>query len=224
MPYARRRRARTRTPLKRRRRRPKARVRRALAIGGPRKEIVKLRYSGIACLDVSSTGAASHIFQANSMYDPDHTGVGHQPRGFDQYMTRFDHYTVLGAKIKAEFVNRQTTTQGVVVACTLQDDNTVITSLDDLMEYPKKRHQIVTNDTPEAKFTQSYSCRKFFGGIKPLTDPNQRGSIITNPAEGAFFGVYAHTMDNQIGSGCMDLMVTIDFIVAFTEPKQPAKS
>lgn len=221
--YARRKR---RAPPRARRTRPKKRARRRipLPIGGPRKEVVKLRYNGAACLDLTATGAAYHIFQANSMFDPDHTGVGHQPRGFDQYMTRFDHYTVIGAKIRVDAVNRQATTQGVVVACTTQDNNTQLVGLDDIMEYPKKHHKILTNDTPRTSLTQNYSCRKFFGGIKPLSDVNQRGSAAANPLEGCYFGVYCNTMDAAIGSNCIDILITMDFIVAFTEPKQPIKS
>lgn len=205
-------------------RRRKANLRkRHLAIGGPTKEVVKLRYVGATSLDISLTPGNSHLFQANSMYDPDHTGVGHQPRQFDQRMTMFDHYTVLGSKITVQAVNNQTTPQGVIVACTLQDDNVALVSLDDLMEYPKKRHRITTAQQPRCTFTQNYSCKKFFH-TKPLTDVNQRGSIVSNPLEGAYFGIYAHTMDNVTGTGSVDFIVTMDFIVAFTERKQPIKS
>lgn len=194
-----------------------------MAIGGPSKEVVKLRYNGAASFSLTATGYDTHLFQANSMYDPDHTAVGHQPRQFDQRMTMFDHYTVLGAKILVQAVNNQTSSQGVIIACTLQDDNTAITSLDDLMEYPKKKHRILTAQQPRASLVQTYSCKKFFH-TKPLSDSDQRGSVASNPLEGAYFGIYCQTMDKLLGTGSVDVIVTIDFICAFTERKQPAKS
>ncbi|WP_219929646.1 hypothetical protein, partial [Achromobacter pulmonis] len=39
----------------------------------------------------------THIFRANSVYDPDESGVGHQPTGFDQLMEFFQYYTVVAA-------------------------------------------------------------------------------------------------------------------------------
>ena len=35
--------------------------------------------------------------------DPNHTGVGHQPLYFDQLMTIYNHYIVIGAKITVKF-------------------------------------------------------------------------------------------------------------------------
>ena len=34
---------------------------------------------------------------------PNHTGVGHQPLYFDQLMTIYNHYIVIGAKITVKF-------------------------------------------------------------------------------------------------------------------------
>lgn len=194
--------------------------------GAPSILFRKLRYTGIASLSLVATGAASHLWTANGLFDPDITGTGHQPRNFDQIMTQYDHYTVLGSKVTLDCVNNQATSQGVIIASTMQDDNVSLTSLDDLMEYPKRRHKILTGGAGgfnKTRFTQSYSCKKYFH-TKPLSDSNQQGSVASNPSEGAFFGVYAHTVDNAIGTGTVDVMVTIDYIVAFQEVKQPVKS
>lgn len=193
--------------------------------GGPTILFRKLRYTGIKSLSLVSTGSGAHLWNATSLFDPDESGTGHQPRGFDQYMTMYDHYVVLGAKIKVEMVNNQSTAQGVICACTLQDDNVELTSLDDLMEYPKRQQRVTSGfgSSNKATFWQGYSAKKFFNK-KPLTASELHGSSATNPSENAYFGVYAHTMDNSVGSGTVDMLVTIDYIVAFTEPKQPSKS
>lgn len=46
-------------------------------------------------------------FRGNSLYDPDQTGVGDQPTGFDQWMNFYDHYDVQGSKIKLTIDNKQ---------------------------------------------------------------------------------------------------------------------
>ena len=75
-------------------------------------EIIKLRY----CTQVSIPGGAGHgsyQFRANSLYDPDLSGVGHQPMGFDEMSARYLHYQVLGSRIKVSpIINGTTTSQG----------------------------------------------------------------------------------------------------------------
>ena len=43
-------------------------------------------------------------FVANGAFDPNLTGVGHQPRGFDQFMAGYETFTVTGSKISVNFV------------------------------------------------------------------------------------------------------------------------
>jgi len=45
-----------------------------------------------------------NAFSLNSLYDPDITGVGHQPYGFDQMAALYSNYIVESASIQARFV------------------------------------------------------------------------------------------------------------------------
>jgi len=46
-----------------------------------------------------------YIFAGNSCYDPNVTGTGSQPVGFDQWSALYGKYRVVGSKIKASFIN-----------------------------------------------------------------------------------------------------------------------
>lgn len=48
---------------------------------------------------------AVYVFAANGLYDPNITGVGHQPSGFDQYMALYNEYVVLGSTITVWYTN-----------------------------------------------------------------------------------------------------------------------
>jgi hypothetical protein len=48
---------------------------------------------------------AVHVFGSNCLFDPDITGGGHQPAGFDQYMALYQRYTVLRTRAKVTFFN-----------------------------------------------------------------------------------------------------------------------
>lgn len=43
------------------------------------------------------------VFDLNSLFDPDVTGVGHQPAGFDQMMAVYEEYLVYGVRYKCSF-------------------------------------------------------------------------------------------------------------------------
>lgn len=43
------------------------------------------------------------VFRGNGMFDPDRTGVGHQPYGFDQLAALYKYYNVSGSSIRVWF-------------------------------------------------------------------------------------------------------------------------
>lgn len=58
----------------------------------------KLKYSDAFNLasdaTLTSYTGSQYVFRLNSLYDPDLTGTGHQPYGFDQYAALFNRYKV----------------------------------------------------------------------------------------------------------------------------------
>ena len=42
--------------------------------------------------------------RANGLYDPQVSTGGHQPRGFDEFMTTYDMYTVHGSRASGSFM------------------------------------------------------------------------------------------------------------------------
>jgi len=56
-------------------------------------------------LNAGSGVAASYVFAANGLFDPNISAVGHQPMGFDQLMALYNQYTVIGGIIKVTFSN-----------------------------------------------------------------------------------------------------------------------
>jgi hypothetical protein len=72
------------------------------AFGGPIGQTFEsqLSYAGYFNIDPSAGAPASYLFHANGLYDPDHTGAGHQPHGFDQIMALYKNYQVLSSAIE----------------------------------------------------------------------------------------------------------------------------
>lgn len=70
----------------------------------PPHKVYKLRYQNTHVVTVGTSGVLGSIvkYNLNNLYDPDQTGAGHQPYGFDQLAGIYNRYKVIGAKV--EFV------------------------------------------------------------------------------------------------------------------------
>jgi hypothetical protein len=77
---------------------------RSLGSGFPTRMAVKLVYEDLLTLAPGTT-FGSYIFRGNSLYDPDYTGTGHQPRFYDQLTPVYGRYKVLSSSIIVEMIN-----------------------------------------------------------------------------------------------------------------------
>lgn len=165
----------------------------------------------------------AHIFSANGLYDPDITSTGHQPLGFDQWMTFYDHYVVLGAKIIVRFANQDANVP-CVVGVTLMDQATNMggANLERYQEYANTRTKVISNRDGPNTTTLSLKCNpnKFLGRSKPLSDSELKGSSSSNPTEQAFFHVWAYPFGGTATDQSVHASVELQYLVAFIEPKQ----
>lgn len=63
----------------------------------------KTRYSEVISWDLAALALGTYTFRCNDLYDPNVTGAGHQPMGFDQLMGLYTKFTVLKSKITIKF-------------------------------------------------------------------------------------------------------------------------
>lgn len=67
---------------------------------------VRMPYATKVSMPAATLGAASaYQFRLNSIFDPDYTGVGHQPGGHDQYAQIYETYCVTGVSFNISFAN-----------------------------------------------------------------------------------------------------------------------
>jgi len=83
--------------------RPKRSIGSRTSLGMPRTFKTKLLYVQEFTLD-PGTYSTSQSFRANDLYDPDYTGLGHQPRGFDQLTPFYQRFYVVGSRIRVKQV------------------------------------------------------------------------------------------------------------------------
>lgn len=181
-------------------------------------------------LDPTLISPAPYTFSANGLYDPNITGIGHQPRGFDQLMSLYDHFVVVGVKARFEFENRCNCASAVSVV--VHDSSSTLTDVEDIGEYKVAKHVTVggengTNAHSTIKsITMKLNPNKFLGRSKPLSDSQLKGSTFANPVEQAFFSIYQWPVNNVgiIDPPAAQCRVWLDYTAVLIEPKLPSKS
>lgn len=186
------------------------------------KQLCKFIYSDRISLDPGVAGApAAHVLSANGIYDPDITGVGHQPRAFDQLMQMYDHAVVIGSKITI-WVNNTDAALGNMLVIQLRDGTVVSTTPTDILEYRYSKVKMFSGDQAGLSTgVLSMKCNPngFLGRTKPLSDPELKNSVASNPVEQAFWHLYAFNNSDQ-DTGRLDLRYKIEYTTILIEPKQ----
>jgi len=99
----------------------------------PVKTSRRLVYHDTVFVTSTSGVPATYVFSTNGLYDPNITGTGHQPAGFDQIMLYYNHYYVNRATIAA---TARCTTAGLypTFVLSVNGSSTAITDLNELQE------------------------------------------------------------------------------------------
>lgn len=199
--------------------------------GFPMKKAARLRYVDTFALNPGAGLKSVYVFRANDCYDPNLTGTGHQPKGFDQMMALYNHCTVIGSRITIRAYN-QTPTVGPpgMIVCKLSASGTEVaatTNLEDLLEDPRltgrKLGGAVGYSTGKAGanmiiVSNKFSARRFFGKKFIVGDALYRHTNAASPTEQAYFEICYHSLNGN-DPDAITITVQIDYISVFTEPK-----
>ncbi len=167
---------------------------------------------------------STHVFSLNGLYDPDITGIGHQPLGFDQLMVMYDHYTVVSARARVTFQNTDTTYQQL---CIMQIKDTATTSTDsnEILENGNVKYctlGIHGSGQAIAERTISVSPSKFFGR-KVMEGDKYQGTVSTNPSDQLYLHLQIGPTEG-VDADIVDCTVEIEYVAILTEPKQFSQS
>lgn len=200
--------------------------------GFPRTRLVNMRYCEAFSLNPGVGTLAKYNFRANSIYDSNQSGTGHQVQGHDEWNNFYNHYLVVGSKITVTICNTSTegnaSTDLVSVGCMLADDTAIGTTPSTIIEQGLSKWKTMTNypNSPTAKtiITNTFSAKKFFN-ITDIGDNLDRlgAAMGSNPTEEAYYIIWA----GSHGSGDISNlagMAVIEYSVLFSEPKSLTQS
>lgn len=163
--------------------------------------LLKFKYAD-SDFDMSTTAGNSYrqyyTFGANNLFDPDQTGVGVQPYGFDPTCSLFGNYQVYASKIKVRFYTAENPVYKAV--CTVIPTTDIFLDWydpNDLRVTAKAKQHIISSQEgiTRGHFINHYctTSRVFIGCSSKDAD---FGALVTsNPTRGWYWAVFTDTTD-----------------------------
>jgi hypothetical protein len=188
-----------------------------------------MRYSTQVQLD-PTTSVSVYQFRLNSLHDPDFTGTGHQPMGYDQFSALYQQWWVIGSRVTVDAVLLTSAVSIASVAVVRSqvgffataNDTTVPTTADQMIENHNCRFRHLTGYRNQVRFSQSFYHPTLFGMTESqyLADDEFGGGIGSNPVRWAVGDLAAITgfsgADTQ--EGVVECQLLFEFDVVFKAP------
>ncbi len=171
----------------------------------------------------SNTGTITQVYRTNSVFDPNFTGAGGQPRYFDQWAAMFGSYCVLHCDVRHELVNTSTTVPFTVVTGYTDVDPTG-TSFANLAEFKfaKLRGQVgIASSQPTRIYSSGMSSHVLHGKKNDqavLDTDNLNSAVTTNPADVGFYFLSIQAYDDGVSTASMYARTEIWYLVEFYSP------
>lgn len=185
--------------------------------GFPDSEIATLRYSEE--VGITGTTYGQYTFRGNSAFDPNETGVGHQPCYFDQYSAVYSKYKVISSTCRVTASNYNATAAAVVVLSPSSDIVT-ITSYSIAMEQPyAKRTEYMPVSTRmgcQSSVKKRMTTRRILG-LSPSQFASEDYSALTGASPSSIW--YWNISAFDISEVSVRLIVDIDYHILFYDRK-----
>lgn len=174
-----------------------------------------------------AAGVASvNVFSVNGTFDPNITGIGHQPRGFDQLMALYDHNVVVSCDIRVDYpgVGAGGNINPTIAFIAVRDFTTLGTTERDYLELGDCTYEICSpSQGYPTRLMMTCNPNKFLGRKSPLSDPHLKNSDTSNPTEQCYWHV-GLAQASGLDPTSLPVTVVIKYTVVFIEPKDPGQS
>jgi len=183
----------------------------------PAKAKALLRYSQNVTLNASAGIPAHHLFRATSIFDPDFSGLGHQPYGHDSYQAIYNHYVVDKAVCTVTLASQAA---NQVIGVSLTDDSAVNADPETIRETKGTRFLCCPNLQDERVLQMTFMRNQVYAA----SQSTQQGTFGSNPVDNAFFDVW-QTGNTAVGDpAAVNLVVSITYFVTMWELKDLGQS
>lgn len=209
-----------------------------------RRVFAKLPYVENFTLTGSVAGYVDHTFCLNDIFDPDTTGTGHQPRGYDTWAVTYNKYRVHACKVQLMGGNVDIDGAGtytVVIGSNISDSSSGAggpNPIVDLLEGPQAEGFHAVKWTTYSPRSTGFSSdlrrisRRMYVPIRPwqrkmgfaswssqLDQQNIWTSIGANPTNPVYLNIFMGAPDNADTTGFdVEFVLKLTYYVEWAQP------
>jgi len=191
----------------------------------PENKLVIHRY--VSRVTVPAAGFAGNtrgwVFRANSLFDPDFTGFGHQPLYHDQMTPNYEKYQVIASTIRVIIPNEQSTAQ--LWSAWMDDEDDFDSDPYQVAENKRIKSYVTKLDKKNNTliFSMKYNIQKDNHGasLKSLIgEPERVTDAGANPAGAIarYFKFCSWPIDSTVVLAEMKIAVEMTFTTIWSEP------
>ncbi len=166
-------------------------------IGFPDFYRVRLTYVDLITIAPGSN-VGTYVFRGNSCFDPDFTGIGHQPTYYDQLALIYSRYRVFSSAISASVVNGSASAVGTL--CVLPSTNVLAPpNVYEAMQLPyaRKTREVPVGGGRETAVSHSITTAKILGlKNREIMDTDYSAAVGNNPLSQWYWNCVASANGN----------------------------
>jgi hypothetical protein len=153
---------------------------------------VKLVYTDYRVL-TAVANQANYVYRLNSLFDPDQSGVGGQPAGFDQLKVLYGRYRVLACKCEVEAISNSTGGNGLLAIA--PSDISSLTAVAEDIAGLRYAAAGTFSQTDKARLVKTYHIGKLlgYGDESMLGNPDAAAAISASPNFQQYLNVNVET-------------------------------
>ena len=174
--------------------------------------IVKMKYSEVVSGQYSP-GISIYRFNLNSIFDPNRTGIGHQPYGHDTFQTLYNRYRVINCKyIVSAYSNSGATIQ---FACLPANEEFIQPTVSEYRENPRCKYTVQTPGAPLRFLKGNVYIPSLVGRSKSqyMADDRYQSMFGASPAELAILNCAASIYQETASDSQIFFNVTLVYTV-----------
>lgn len=188
--------------------------------GFPKQLVIKHKYVDHNLAITSTTGSmGTYVFSCNGLFDPNITATGSQPLYFDQLAAIYQHYNVIGSRIKfkVQIPGQVASLMGEVLAY-IEDNATPSTTFKQAAEQASATRTkfVFGNGQDAAELWLTWSAKQNFGP-NAIDNVQLQGTPSVNPNEQQYFVLCFQALNAQSTSAYFT--AEIEYIAVWRELK-----
>jgi len=186
----------------------------------------RLRFSTVITLDPAIGSKAFESFRANSPNNPQNMSTEHSAMRFSEMSSFYNWYTVLGSKCTVSRIGSASNNEASVPVAwgiLISDSLSAPGEYNTYIERGTTNYRIAndTNSSRQQNLTKKFSTKRFFNVTDIKDNVDSLGSTVgDHPERQGWFVVWSQNMKQTTGNPIeVTYLVTIDYIVSFSKPK-----